>query len=555
MRRRSIRCSIALEKLDFDLLHRLRRLGGLPGHPDVDTPFIATNTGSLGMGISKAYGMARAQSLHRPRRPHRRDDRRRRAAGRADLGIAAAGRQREARRDHRHRRSQQAAVGLGGRRGQRSRSDRGQVPRVRLGSAARRRPRSCARSASALAHFATVTDRPKVFIADTIKGKGVSFMEGLACGDQTYHFHAGAPSLKDYLAATEELPSRVNERLRALGQPHGWRSIGGAAAGARRAVEAGTARARLRRRAAGRWRARGPRSSCSTPICCPTAASRRSRRSCRIGSSSAASPSSTWCRPPAAWRSTACCRSCTRSPAFCRRAPTSTSTTTRPSAGRSSTRPRSPASSPAAPAIRTSRCATSRRSASVPGLIAFEPCSEREARLAIRWAVEKNAASTYLRFVNVPLDLPYALPARYTLESAAASRFAPGRDVALVGYGPLLLTQCVARRRRARAAGVSAAVINLPWLNRIDDEWVRRELAGYPLIVTLDNHYVALGQGVMVAAALARTGVRRRRRVDRTDRRFPPAAATPKCSRITASTAPRSPGRSWRASVRRSTPS
>src|SRR5919206_749467 len=36
---------IALEKLDFDLLHRLRRLGGLPGHPDVETPFIATNTG------------------------------------------------------------------------------------------------------------------------------------------------------------------------------------------------------------------------------------------------------------------------------------------------------------------------------------------------------------------------------------------------------------------------------------------------------------------------------------------------------------------------------
>src|SRR4030095_7706720 len=43
-----------------DLLHRLRRLGGLPGHPDVETPFIAANTGSLGMGISKAYGMVRA---------------------------------------------------------------------------------------------------------------------------------------------------------------------------------------------------------------------------------------------------------------------------------------------------------------------------------------------------------------------------------------------------------------------------------------------------------------------------------------------------------------
>ena len=45
---------IALGKLDFDLMHKLRRLGGLPGHPDVETtPFIATNTGSLGMGIAE----------------------------------------------------------------------------------------------------------------------------------------------------------------------------------------------------------------------------------------------------------------------------------------------------------------------------------------------------------------------------------------------------------------------------------------------------------------------------------------------------------------------
>src|SRR5437867_4805257 len=55
---------IALGKLYFALLHRLRRLGGLSVHPDVDTtPFIATNTGALGMGISKAYGMARARGL------------------------------------------------------------------------------------------------------------------------------------------------------------------------------------------------------------------------------------------------------------------------------------------------------------------------------------------------------------------------------------------------------------------------------------------------------------------------------------------------------------
>ena len=43
----------------------LRRLGGLDGHPDVGIDGIEANSGSLGMGISKAIGMAWAkQRLH-----------------------------------------------------------------------------------------------------------------------------------------------------------------------------------------------------------------------------------------------------------------------------------------------------------------------------------------------------------------------------------------------------------------------------------------------------------------------------------------------------------
>ena len=48
---------IGLGKLDFELLHKLRKFKGLPGHPDISTPNIITNTGSLGMGISKAKGI------------------------------------------------------------------------------------------------------------------------------------------------------------------------------------------------------------------------------------------------------------------------------------------------------------------------------------------------------------------------------------------------------------------------------------------------------------------------------------------------------------------
>ena len=186
---------IAMEKLGFDLLPQLRRINGLPGHPDVATPFIATNTGSLGMGISKAYGMARANrytgrsgrivvmtgdgelqegQIWESLQPVANE-------GLAEITVIV---------DHNKLQSDSAVAAV---------SDLGPIEEkfrafgweVRRGDG-----HDFAVLRDALAHFATITDRPKVFIADTIKGKGVSFMEGLACGDQTYHFHAGAPSLE-----------------------------------------------------------------------------------------------------------------------------------------------------------------------------------------------------------------------------------------------------------------------------------------------------------------------------------------------------------------------
>ena len=49
--------------IGFDSLLKLRRLGGLEGHPEISTPGMEANTGSLGMGISKARGIAFAKRL------------------------------------------------------------------------------------------------------------------------------------------------------------------------------------------------------------------------------------------------------------------------------------------------------------------------------------------------------------------------------------------------------------------------------------------------------------------------------------------------------------
>ena len=57
-------CLQAKGTIPFETIHTLRRPGGLPGHPTVEVPGIMFNTGSLGMGISKANGLALADRMN-----------------------------------------------------------------------------------------------------------------------------------------------------------------------------------------------------------------------------------------------------------------------------------------------------------------------------------------------------------------------------------------------------------------------------------------------------------------------------------------------------------
>jgi transketolase len=497
---------IATGRLGFDLLPKLRQLNGLPGHPDVSTPFIATNTGSLGMGISKAYGMARA---------NRYTGRRGRIVVMTGDGELQEGQIWESLQpvanerlaeitvivDHNKLQSDSAVSAV---------SDLGPVEdkfrafgwEVRRGDG-----HDFAVLRDTLAHFATVTDRPKVFIADTIKGRGVSFMEGLACGDQTYHFHAGAPSLKDYVAATRELIGRVNARLDGLGLP--LATLTAAPLPVRIAPKqpekivlayGDELLAMARHRPDIVVMDADLLSDCGIEAFKAELPERFIE--CGIAEQhmvSAAGGLALRGMLPVV-HSFACFLSTRANEHIYNNATEKRRIIyTATLAGLV----------PGGPGHSHQSVRDISAIGAVPGLIACEPCSEREARLAIRWAVEQNPESTYLRFVNVPLDLPYTMPAGYTLQVGCGVTLRPGTDVAIIGYGPVLLTNAWRAADELAGQGVSAAVIDLPWLNRVDDEWVRT-LGAFKHIVTLDNHYLEFGQGVMVAAALARAGVRAR---------------------------------------------
>jgi transketolase len=205
----------ALGVITPEKLLRLRRLGGLDGHPDVGTPGIEANSGSLGMGISKGRGMAWAKTF----------------LGRAGRVVVITG-DGELQEGQNFEGLQAAASHATGNlwvlvdRNE-LQSDKPTEEILALGDLEAKlrafgwHVATCdGHDHEALRHvfadFRSVGDRPKVLVANTIKGKGVSFMEHPAAlreGGGIYRWHAGAPDDDAFARAHAELLDRIRERV------------------------------------------------------------------------------------------------------------------------------------------------------------------------------------------------------------------------------------------------------------------------------------------------------------------------------------------------------
>jgi transketolase len=126
--------------------------------------------------------------------------------------------------------------------------------------------------------------------------------------------------------------------------------------------------------------------------------------------------------------------------------------------------------------------------------------------MALDWCVNGNPRSSYLRLVSIPVEVPFALPSDYELrEGRGVLLTEMGRDVLIIGYGPVLLSEAWRALDSLTALGIGATLLNLPWLNRADLEWLAETVRPFRRVVTLDNHYVHGGQGDFLARSLFQT--------------------------------------------------
>jgi transketolase len=498
---------IALGLLPEDLLMQLRRLGGLPGHPDVTlTPFIEANTGSLGMGISKAKGMAIANRLK----------------GRNARLFVMTG-------DGELQEGQiWESLGSAARRGLAEITvivDHNKVQSDTLVSATadlgdleakfaafgwkvlRCDGHDMAAFADAIAAARAETRRPTVIVADTVKGRGVSFMEHTAMNGRWYRYHSGAPSTDDYAKAVTELTARARGMSAALGvdAPVLTQEPSPAAAGApkdpQRLVRA---YGQTLLEEAGRV---PELVALDADLVLDTGLIPFSEKfpdrfvECGIAEMDMVSQASGLAL--SGMLPVVHSFACFLTPRANEQMFNADSEKTRivyvgSLAG----------AVPGGPGHSHQSVRDIALMGSLPNTLALEPCCEAETALAVRWAVHENLGSTYLRLVSIPVEIPFELPAGYRLEPGRGAVLSEGSDVAVIGYGPILLTEAWKAAKRAASDGLGLRLINMPWLTRFDDAWLAQAVAGCRAVLCLDNHFVWGGQGERIAARLAITGAR-----------------------------------------------
>jgi len=505
---------IGLGLLPADKLHELRRLHGLPGHPHVETPYVQANTGSLGMGISKAKGMAIANRLA----GHARrifvltgDGELQEGQFWESLASAAARGLGEivAIVDHNKIQSDtwvERVSGLGD-------------LEAKLKAFGWHVSRCDGHDVAALERtfrsLDAIADRPKVIVADTVKGRGVSFMEGPATKEgDLYLYHSGAPGEQQYTAGLEELLASAQERFSrlGLGRVHTETRQRNPRREPRQtdSLIAGYERALLAQ--AERRRDLVVLDADLIKDCGLIAFARTYPErfvECGIAEQDMVSMAAGLARRGVlpVVHSFACFLSARPNEQIYNQCSESTKVIYVASLA---------GLLPGGPGHSHQSVRDISALAAVPKLTLAEPSSEAEVEALFDYLVERHDESAYLRLVSVKWPLPFNYPQAHRLEEGRGWVVREGSDVTIFGYGPWLLSNAFeAAHQIEQSTGASVRLINLPWLNRLDREWLTQAIGDCRSIVTLDNHYVQGGQGEMIAAAIAELALEPAARVTR----------------------------------------
>jgi transketolase len=498
---------IATGQLEQDLIHRLRRSQGLPGHPDVAYRGVSANTGSLGMGISKAKGMIRAHRIRGEK--HRVFV----LTGDGELqegqiweSLASAANEQVTELtvliDHNKLQSD-TFVSLV--------SELGDLEAKfsAFGWEVHRIDGHDTREIEQV--LAKEPKSPRAIICDTVKGRGVTFMEhtALMLEERWYRFHSGAPSRADYQKASQEICNRLEAGLRAsdIGDLVLSRVVSASQAAStkgkvHRLIDAYSDQLAKAGEVIERLVVLDADLIKDTGVAMFAELYPNRFVECGIAEQDMVSQASGLALSgmlPVV-HSFSCFLSSRPNEQIYNAATEKKKIIYVGSLA---------GVLPGGPGHSHQGVRDLGALSGVPNLVFLQPATEEETRAALDFAIADERNSYYLRLVSVPSH--YEIDPKSAPLSFGRGNVVLEGDprVTLLSSGPTLLSQAMSAAQSLGTRGETRPrVVNMPFLNRIDRVWLEELCQSTEVLIIVDDHYVEGGLGCRIAAEISLAGIK-----------------------------------------------
>jgi len=124
----------------------------------------------------------------------------------------------------------------------------------------------------------------------------------------------------------------------------------------------------------------------------------------------------------------------------------------------------------------------------LPNITIIQPCNAEETKWATEYCVNEAKENCVLRLVIGPSPEKIQLPGDYKLKIGTGVKLTEGSDAILFGYGPVMLHEALTAAAYLKKINFGLQVINLPWLNKIDSDWLKAIIKDQKRIFVLEDH-------------------------------------------------------------------
>jgi len=131
----------------------------------------------------------------------------------------------------------------------------------------------------------------------------------------------------------------------------------------------------------------------------------------------------------------------------------------------------------------------------LPNVTIIQPCNGEETKWATEYCVNEAKENCVLRLVIGPSPEKIELPKDYNFKVGAGTELTEGTDAILFGYGPVMLHEALVAADYLKKIGFGLKVVNMPWLNKIDNEWLKKVVSNQKKIFVLEDHSAVGGLG------------------------------------------------------------